>query len=293
MKKFLLICLGIFIVVCGYGQTSQRKIEADDTFDERDYITNMFRGNSFISLGGGAQLYFGESDCEINEKERVSPALCVSIGKWFSPAYGVRLAYNGLSFKEYSPIEIEGGVSAGFHENEMKSGFAHLDFMVNLTDKFCGYSERRIYAFIPYIGVGMMHKWNAPYATDFAASGGIINRLSLGRRVDLQLDVMYGVVRGSFDGVMIRQFDSFVSANLGLVFRFGNRRGWLSVSDLSPVNNREFIGELDFLNERINELKRRIDEERESSGLLMKEIKGINVKSDSKNQSVNDEAMIK
>ena len=77
MKKFLLICLGVFIVVCGYGQTSQRKIEADDTFDERDYITNMFRGNSFISLGGGAQLYFGESDCEINEKERVSPALCL------------------------------------------------------------------------------------------------------------------------------------------------------------------------------------------------------------------------
>lgn len=61
--------------------------------------TNGFWSNWFVSVGAGGQVYFGDHDRQASFGDRISPALDVAVGKWFSPSIGVRLMYSGLSVK--------------------------------------------------------------------------------------------------------------------------------------------------------------------------------------------------
>ena len=62
-------------------------------------VTNTFWNNWFVSVGGGAQMYFGDHDKQVDFADRLSGALDVAVGKWFSPQIGVRLMYSGLQVK--------------------------------------------------------------------------------------------------------------------------------------------------------------------------------------------------
>ena len=57
------------------------------------------KANWFVSAGFGGQVYFGDHDSQAEFGKRISPALDIAVGKWFTPSIGVRLMYSGLSFK--------------------------------------------------------------------------------------------------------------------------------------------------------------------------------------------------
>ena len=54
------------------------------------YVTNGFWDNWFVTAGGGAQIYFGESDGHGSFGKRIAHALDISAGKWITPSVGVR-----------------------------------------------------------------------------------------------------------------------------------------------------------------------------------------------------------
>lgn len=61
--------------------------------------TAPFKANWFVGVDGGAQVYFGEHDKQCKFGDRLAPALNVYVGKWFTPAIGVRLGYSGIGQK--------------------------------------------------------------------------------------------------------------------------------------------------------------------------------------------------
>ena len=68
------------------------------------YLTNVSEAanwgrNWFIEVKGGASAFLGSPIGCGDVFDRLSPALQVGIGKWFTPAVGGRVAYQGLSFK--------------------------------------------------------------------------------------------------------------------------------------------------------------------------------------------------
>lgn len=58
--------------------------------------------NWFIEIKGGASAFLGTPIGCGDVFDRLSPALQVGLGKWFTPAVGGRVAYQGLSFKNGS-----------------------------------------------------------------------------------------------------------------------------------------------------------------------------------------------
>ncbi|HJC93485.1 MAG TPA: cell envelope biogenesis protein OmpA, partial [Candidatus Phocaeicola excrementigallinarum] len=65
--------------------------------DKYKVETNRFWSNWFISVGAGPQVLFSDHDRQMKFGERISPALDIAVGKWFTPGIGVRFMYSGLS----------------------------------------------------------------------------------------------------------------------------------------------------------------------------------------------------
>lgn len=128
------------------------------------------------------------------------PVLQIGIGKWFTPAVGGRIGYQGIKFKNANL-------------QSMKYQFVHADFMYNLTHNLqCNEYGLSKFDVIPYIGVGMIYNSsNIPgyFLTDnvpsgnhpFAFSYGVEFRYLLADRLHLVGEVSGMTTMKSFDCV--------------------------------------------------------------------------------------------
>ncbi|MDR2475688.1 MAG: OmpA family protein [Bacteroidales bacterium] len=64
--------------------------------EKSKYKVGGFWDHWYISVGGGAQMYFGEDDNNAPLASRISPAFQVTAGKWFTPALGARVQLGGI-----------------------------------------------------------------------------------------------------------------------------------------------------------------------------------------------------
>lgn len=189
--------------------------------------------NWFIEVKGGASAFLGSPIGCGDVFDRVTPALQVGLGKWFTPAIGGRIGFQGLNFK-----------NAEFHS--MKYQFVHADFMYNVTSGLCQ-NENGIaqWDVIPYVGVGMIH--NADWAGQctcsggasgshpFAFSYGIETRYRLSDRMHLVAEISGMTTAKNLDGIgtSSRFGDHMISVSAGLSFTIG-KTGWKRVVDAKP-----------------------------------------------------------
>ena len=87
-----------------------------------DGVTSYVGWNSnwFIEAKGGASAFIGTPVGCGDLFDRVMPVFQLGIGKWFTPAVGGRLEFQGFKFKNANL-------------QSMKYQFVHADFMYNLT----------------------------------------------------------------------------------------------------------------------------------------------------------------
>lgn len=101
--------------------------------------------NWFVNVQGGASAFIGSPLGCADLFDRTMPVLQVSLGKWFTPAVGGRISYQGMKFKD-SQLETRG------------YKFVHADIMYNLTHAVHvndnGLSRWDV---IPFVGIGMIH----------------------------------------------------------------------------------------------------------------------------------------
>lgn len=89
LMSVLLLLMGITV----YAQEDFSKSTTTTTIvenaDKYKVETNRFWSNWFVSVGGGAQMYFGDHNVQMAFGDRLSPALDIAFGKWFTPGIGV------------------------------------------------------------------------------------------------------------------------------------------------------------------------------------------------------------
>jgi outer membrane protein OmpA-like peptidoglycan-associated protein len=59
------------------------------------WLKNRFKDTWFITIGSGAQVLFGEDDSKADFSKRITYAPSLTIGKYFSPIWGLRLQLTG------------------------------------------------------------------------------------------------------------------------------------------------------------------------------------------------------
>lgn len=287
MKKHFLTAALAVIVGVGYADDVTRN-SADFT-DEVYYNdtkghsvqTNGFWENWFFSLGGGAQTYFGDHNKQLLWKNRITPAFDVAIGKWFTPAIGVRGMYSGQTLKgatqneAYSTGEvITEKPWSGYWLNYQEFNYMnlHVDIMLNMTNACCGFKENRIYNVIPYFGIG----WAAVLedadrlpegmtpAREVSANIGLINQFRLNRHLDLNVDIRGGYVQDRFDGEDGGRYgEGLLSATANLVWKIGGSNTWEQSKTIIRYDNRtinELRDMMDKLSRDNEELQKALDD---------------------------------
>lgn len=189
--------------------------------------------NWFIEAKGGASAFLGTPIGCGDVFDRVTPLLQIGVGKWFTPAIGGRIGFQGLSFK-----------NAEFQT--MKYQFVHADFLYNITSGIRqNESGIPLWDVIPFVGVGMIHNsdWinnstclgSSSGSHPFAFTYGVEARYRISDRVHLVGEVRGMLTARNFDGIgtSTKFGDNILSVSAGLSFTIG-KTGWKRVVDATP-----------------------------------------------------------
>ena len=193
-----------------------------------------FWSNTFISVGGGVQMLFGDHDRQMEFIDRTSPAIDIAFGKWISPEVGVRLMYSGGSLNGATQDGTLGDTPLGnkpwhgywLYEQKVKFFNLHGEVMFNLSNMLGGYKPNRVWNCSPYIGLGLLRAYNGHTTSEIGANLGIHNAFRLTDALDLNLDIRSTLVNDDFDGERGgRSEEGILSATVGLSYKF-KPRGW-------------------------------------------------------------------
>lgn len=277
MKKYLLTAALAVMGMAAFADDITTTGAAPEDFTDEVYYndskgysvqTNSFWKNWFLSIGGGAQTYFGDHNRQLLWKNRISPAFDVAVGKWFTPGIGVRGMFSGLTLKgatqgAYSTGElIEEKPYSGYFLSYQEFNYMnlHVDVMLNMTNLCCGFKEERVYNIIPYFGMG----WAAVLedadrlqtgltpGREVSANIGLINQFRLNRLLDLNIDIRGGYVQDRFDGEDGGRYgEGLLSATANLVWKIGGNT-WDRSKTIVRYDNRA----INALREQMDQLSR-------------------------------------
>jgi len=167
------------------------------------YETNRFGDNWFIGVGGGINLFWNEG-----YDVRIGPSIDANFGKWFTPAVGMRIGYQGLSAGAWSPEPGALGAVIDSEKNQYLQKFGYMyvhgDFLWNASDAIGGYKETRFWDLVPYLHAGFFRSYGLKdvkfHDNEFAAGAGLLHLLRLSNRLDLIIDMRATVVNGRVIG---------------------------------------------------------------------------------------------
>ena len=265
MKKPIIMCMFALSAVASWAGTSnnngpvdQKQRIADEgllapikpTYLDGVVATTGWDSNWFIEAKGGASAFLGSPIGCGDVFDRTMPVLQVGLGKWFTPAVGGRVSYQGMKFKNANL-------------QTMDYQFVHADFLYNLTHHLqqneYGLSKVDV---IPFVGVGLIRNSSSPTGyiqTDgvssgnhpFAFSYGIELRYLIADRLHLVGEVSGMTTFRNFDGVgtSCKLGDHMLNASIGLSYTIG-KRGWKHVVDARP-----YISQNNYLLDRYTELQ--------------------------------------
>lgn len=147
------------------------------------YVGEKATDNIFVSVTGGISMVnSGKSEGKFGKP---APHVTVSLGKWFTPVWGVR-AQGGLwkanfdtehSLGVFDANDLPVGQSADYDKNV---GQIRLDAMYNLSNAIWGYNPDRIFNLSVFAGPGLTFAKTANGMVQYAEDGNSWARVPAG-----------------------------------------------------------------------------------------------------------------
>ena len=190
-------------------------------------VTNSFGSNWFLGVNGGVNLFNGARTAGESAFDHLTPSVSVYAGKWHTPGYGWRVAYNGWELKPYENVDEMGYMNI------------HFDAMFNLSNLICGYNESRIWNVIPYVGVGWAGiksvENDDSYHGSLSANYGILNTFRVSKHWAINLELNGAFFRNGFSGRAGRTgMDMMWGAQVGVTYKF-NKTDWEAAPDTDAL----------------------------------------------------------
>lgn len=206
-KAFYTLSLAFIFLVSGSFVQAQ---------EQNSVLSGNASEHWFIGVGGGVNSIF--------DNGRFAPVQAAAqfhVGKWVSPAIGLRAGYNGIYAKAVAAPDTWWAGEQTFNYN-----LFHFDALWNLRNTVT-YKEKRIWNPVLYLRTGAIlatapgsgNKWA------FGMGGGIANHFRVSEHTSISLDLSAVVAserlfRSNGSGNLV----TFPTATVGLVFDLGSRR---------------------------------------------------------------------
>ena len=277
MKKITTVAmlLALFIAPLAMGATTTEQETVPD--ESQGLLINGFWDNWYISIDGGAGVFFSNADENISFSKRIVPNAGLNFGKWWTPVFGTRIGldYMGGNGATFNPeaFGFQNSLVDGYSDLYHQKHYGlrpHLDGMVDLVNLFGGYSPTRVYSLIIYAGFGYGYGWTAdqPINEGFWCTelrGGLINSFHVSKAIDINLELKLN----KYDSAManeepfalgcVEANNLHASVNVGVAFKF-NESGWNApvIPVVVPVVPKYSDAEGDALVARLQEANNRI-----------------------------------
>jgi outer membrane protein OmpA-like peptidoglycan-associated protein len=177
-----------------YQTASEKQIKENTSGVRTTWVANKPNSNWFFSLEGGAAYFLTEDYAKVDFKDNLKPTVGFSVGKWFSPVWGLRLNataatllgtpnkgtgtwyvgqnHPGVNGKNSpsSYLIVNDAASKAFvidrfldkdeaykedgYRYEFSYAGASLDFLVNLKNLFTHYNPKAFFNPVVHLGVG-------------------------------------------------------------------------------------------------------------------------------------------
>ncbi len=236
-------------------------------------LVNKFSNNWFITVDGGAGVYFSSFDDHRKFTDRFAPAADIYVGKWFSPIIGLRLGASWMQNKGLSNGPVAGSLldeyrPDGYYKTLYNQVGPAADVMINLTNWWCGYKPNRMYNAIVYAGAGgyftLNNDWHTLRDTNLFGRVGFINSFNVSKRVALSLDIRATLMDGHADNAYNHVDKMFGSLNayLGVTFNL-SKTNWSApvVPVCPPAENCDALrARLSAAEARVADLERQLQD---------------------------------
>ncbi len=256
MKKFLMIL--------AFASVSMASMAQEDPTLKYSVATNSFWQNWFVQVNASWNAFYSNEEKGADFAKgpfkdfRSAPGFSVAVGKWFTPGLGLRTKFAAMNGRSV--------ISENKDANDIKFWNLQEQALFNLSNMLCGYSDTRVWNFIPYAGVGITR--NCSYNTyELASSLGLLNTWKLSKRVLLNLDLGFTMCGDDFEGRLGTKkyvdlggkggepspsnHDRWFTAELGLTFNLG-RVGWDKTPDVDAIKALS-QSQIDALNAQLND----------------------------------------
>lgn len=256
MKKFLMIL--------AFASVSMASMAQEDPTLKYSVATNSFWQNWFVQVNASWNAFYSNEEKGADFAKgpfkdfRSAPGFSVAVGKWFTPGLGLRTKFAAMNGRSV--------ISEDKDINDIKFWNLQEQALFNLSNMLCGYSDTRVWNFIPYAGVGITR--NCSYNTyELASSLGLLNTWKLSKRVLLNLDLGFTMCGDDFEGRLGSKryvdlggkggepspsnHDRWFTAELGLTFNLG-RVGWDKTPDVDAIKALS-QSQIDALNAQLND----------------------------------------
>lgn len=251
MRKLLLT-----LAVLGLSTAAMAQ-ETEVPTHKYSVATNSFWANWYVSAGAEYNAAYTSQEQGVSKNpfstKRGVAGFNVAVGKWFTPGIGLRTKFQGLWGKQ---------VNTETDHHTYNYWAIHEDVTFNLSNLLCGYNEKRVWNFIPYVGLGVATKWNDGKNADIYYTFGLLNNFRVSKHVQIFADLSIGATEGSIDQAnpdnwanykknKMRHWDKDVRLDVGVTYNLG-KCTWDKVPDVDALMamNKE---QMDALNQSIKE----------------------------------------
>ena len=149
---------------------------AQATYTDQEGNDYQFKKHLFLDLQAGGQYTLGEGKFG----DMLSPNFQIGLGYQFSPAFAMRLQANGLQSRGgWSGFRDKVGdapFTAKYKFNYVAPG---VDFMLNLSNLFCGWNPNRVLNVTAFLGAGVNVAYGNDEVQDIAANLQNLNKYNL------------------------------------------------------------------------------------------------------------------
>ena len=173
MKKFMTLAAVLFAAINMNAQTPSTPSE--------------WGANWFVGAQAGASIYAGKPLGCADAFDRLSPNIHLYAGKWFTPAIGARVNYQGFEIKDCAL-------------NDMAMHSVHADLMYNVMSFRYDHASDPRFDLIPFAGCGLIHNSDL-HRSDFSLNYGIQAKYHLTDRLHLTAEASGLTTFQQFDGV--------------------------------------------------------------------------------------------
>lgn len=251
-------------MILAFASVSMASMAQEDPTLKYSVATNSFWQNWFVQVNASWNAFYSNEEKGADFAKgpfkdfRSAPGFSVAVGKWFTPGLGLRTKFAAMNGRSV--------ISENKDINDIKFWNLQEQALFNLSNMLCGYSDTRVWNFIPYAGVGITR--NCSYNTyELASSLGLLNTWKLSKRVLLNLDLGFTMCGDDFEGRLGSKryvdlggkggepspsnHDRWFTAELGLTFNLG-RVGWDKTPDVDAIKALS-QSQIDALNAQLND----------------------------------------